>query len=76
MGERLIATRSANASPVAAFVRGALALELALAFPVFGWAFILPLGIVTALGATGFPLLHWMPKRAAAPIAQAPIPNS
>ena len=61
MGERLTHA-SANASPAAAFVRGALALELALAFPVFGWVFILPLAIVTALGATGFALLHWMPR--------------
>ena len=79
MGERLTHT-STNASPAAAFVRGALALELALAFPVFGWVFILPLGIVTALGATGFAILHWMPKRSIvsveAPTAQSPIPNS
>ena len=65
MAERLTQT-SATTSPVAAFVRGAVALELALAFPVFGWALILPLAIVTALGATGFALLHWMPKKAQA----------
>lgn len=62
MAERL-AQHSTHTSPAAAFVRGALALELALFFPIFGWVFILPLAIVTALGATGFALLHWMPKR-------------
>jgi hypothetical protein len=61
MAERL--AQNASISPAAAFVRGALALELAVAFPIFGWFFILPLTIVTALGATGFALLHWMPKR-------------
>ena len=71
MGERLSQT-STNSSPAAAFVRGALALELAVAFPVFGWFFLLPLAIVTSLGATGFAVLHWMPKRAVAlsPITQ------
>lgn len=63
MGAQLT-SNAANISPAAAFVRGAVALELALAFPVFGWVFILPLGIVTALGATGFSVLHWMPKKA------------
>jgi hypothetical protein len=63
MGAQL-SRNSTNSSPAAAFVRGAVALELALAFPVFGWVFILPLAIVTALGATGFALLHWMPKKA------------
>lgn len=66
MGERLTRV-STNSSPAAAFVRGALALELAVAFPVFGWFFLLPLAIVTALGATGFALLHWMPKRVSVP---------
>ena len=75
MGERLAHT-STNASSAAAFVRGALALELALAFPIFGWAFILPLGIVTALGAAGFALLHWMPKRAAVTVPETIIAQS
>jgi hypothetical protein len=66
MAERL-ARSTTQSSPAGAFVRGALALELALAFPVFGWFFILPLTIVTALGATGFTLLHWMPKSTTSP---------
>src|SRR5688500_4595018 len=57
MGERL-ASRSANSSAAAAFVRGAVALELAMIFPAFGWFVILPLAVVVALGATGFALLH------------------
>jgi hypothetical protein len=64
MGEQL-ANRSGNGSPIGAFVRGAVALELAMIFPVFGWAFVLPLAIVSSIGATGFALLHWVPKKAA-----------
>ncbi len=63
MGERL-ASRSDGTSAAAAFVRGAVALELAMIFPVFGWAFVLPLAVVISIGATGFALLHWLPKRA------------
>jgi hypothetical protein len=66
MGERVSRT-SSGVSPAAAFVRGAVALELALGFPVFGWVFVLPLAIVTALGASGFALLRWAPKRTVAP---------
>ena len=61
MGERLTA-RSAGISGAGAFVRGALALELAIGFPVFGWLLVLPLVLVLAIGATGFTLLHWLPK--------------
>jgi hypothetical protein len=70
MGERL-ATHSGNSNTAGAFVRGALALELAMVFPVFGWAFVLPLAIVLSLGATGFALLHWVPKKAAIPSSEA-----
>lgn len=73
MGERL-AGISTNSSPAAAFVCGALALELAMAFPIFGWVFIMPLAIVTALGATGFALLHWMPKKTAAVLSSEVAP--
>lgn len=61
MGERL-AGRS-NSSAAGAFVRGAVALELAIFFPVLGWAITLPLVVVTSLGAAGFALLHWAPKK-------------
>jgi hypothetical protein len=43
-------------------VRGAVALELAAVFPLAGWFVVLPLAIVTSLGATVFALLHWMPR--------------
>ena len=61
MGERLSA-RSGQVSSASAFVRGAIALELAAVFPVLGWFIFIPLASVTSLGATAFALLHWMPK--------------
>lgn len=61
MGERL-AARAGNVSPAGAFLHGAIALELAAAFPVIGWFILVPLAIVTSLGATAFALLHWMPR--------------
>lgn len=63
MAERLAAGRSAGGSPAAAFVRSALAMELAMVFPGLGWFIVLPLVVVVSLGATGFALLHWLPKK-------------
>lgn len=61
MGERL-ASRAHDMSAANAFVRGAIALELAAAFPIIGWFIVIPLTIVTAIGATVFALLRWIPK--------------
>ena len=44
------------------FIRGAIVLELAAFFPVIGWFFLWPLLLITAVGATGFALLNWMPR--------------
>lgn len=61
MGE-VLSARSGQVSPASAFVRGAVALELAAIFPVLGWFIFVPFALVTALGATAFALLHWMPR--------------
>ena len=45
-----------------AFLRGAVILELAAFFPVIGWFFLWPLLLITAMGATGFALLNWVPR--------------
>jgi hypothetical protein len=60
MGER-IAQKSA-ASSFSAFLRGAMALEMAVFFPVLGWLIVFPLTIVISIGATGFALLRWSPR--------------
>ena len=61
LGERL-RDRSAEISEASAYLRGALTLELAAAFPLIGWFVIVPLAIVASLGATVFSLLHWNPS--------------
>lgn len=61
LGERMKAT-GRDLSPLGAFVRGAVVLELAVFFPVLGWLFLWPLALITAFGATGFALLNWMPR--------------
>ncbi len=58
--------RLGSFSPLGAFIRGAVILELASFFPVLGWFVFLPLAIVTTLGASAFALLRWMPKSASA----------
>lgn len=51
-----------HVSGLGSFVRGAVILELAAFFPIIGWLFLWPLFLITALGATGFALLKWMPR--------------
>jgi uncharacterized protein involved in cysteine biosynthesis len=58
---------SPGQSSLGAFVRAAIALELAAAFPVIGWFVAMPLMAVVALGATVFALLHSVPAQASAP---------
>ena len=74
MGDRIQQLSPAQ-TPLGAFVRGAVALELAAAFPIVGWFFFIPLTLVTVLGATIFALLHWSPGRAAVshPPLSAPL---
>ena len=60
LGARLAAHN--HLSPLSAFLRGAVILELAAFFPVIGWLFVwIPL-LITAFGATTFALLKWMPR--------------
>jgi len=63
-GERMKQTGN-NYSPLSAFLRGSIILELAAFFPVLGWFFLWPLALIIAFGATGFALLNWMPREKA-----------
>jgi len=56
-----IRSQSEAAGP-AVFVRGAIALELAAAFPLLGWLLVIPLTILISLGAATFGALGWQPK--------------
>lgn len=63
MGHRL-GRRAGELSRWGAFLRGAIALELAAIFPLLGWLLVIPATIVVALGAAIFALLHWEPRGA------------
>jgi hypothetical protein len=63
MSEQWMRRGSEGLSPAGAFVRGAVALELAAAFPIIGWFIVIPLAIIASLGATAFALFRWMPHR-------------
>ena len=76
MGERLSARSGNTATPISAFVRGGIALELAAAFPVIGWFIFIPLAIVTSLGATAFALLRWVPRPVAQALADNTVPRA
>ena len=61
LGEQM--KRASNGfTPLGGFIRGAVILELAAFFPIVGWFFLWPLALITALGATTFALLNWMPR--------------
>ncbi len=74
MGHALLRQDAGGLSPAGAFVRAAVALELAAALPVLGWFVILPLSVVTALGATVFALLRWLPRPLLAAPSATPAP--
>ncbi len=61
LGSRLD-TGETPLSPVAKTVRGAIALELAAAFPLVGWFLVIPATLIASLGAAIFALLRWQPK--------------
>jgi hypothetical protein len=68
MGHR-ISNLGFNASAVGATVRGAVAMELAAAFPLIGWFIFIPLTFIVALGAALFALVGWMPRPKATVVA-------
>jgi hypothetical protein len=67
LGLRLAARSAAGLSPFGGFLRGALALELAAAFPLIGWLLTIPLVTLLSLGAALRALLG--PRRAGQPVA-------
>ena len=71
MGRRLLPRSRESTSEAAGFLRGAVALELAAAFPVIGWFLVIPFIILCSLGAAGFAALGWMPQTRAVPDSTA-----
>lgn len=58
MAQVLRSRSNGGPSQLGAFVRGALALELAAAFPFLGWFFVIPLTVLVSLGSATFGLLR------------------
>ena len=67
MGDRLALQSGGKFTPAGGMVRGAVALELAAAFPLIGWFLIIPLVTIIAFGATTFAILRWSPRTARRP---------
>ena len=56
-----------SASAVGATLRGAIAMELAAAFPIIGWFIFIPITFTVVFGAALFALVGWVPKPKARP---------
>ncbi len=65
LGRRLYGRSEDDRLPAGEYIRSAVILELAAAFPVIGWFLIIPITIITSLGAAVFALLRWMPNKKA-----------
>lgn len=72
MGDRLRALAPPSLSPAGAFVRGAVALELAAVFPIVGWFLVIPGVLLLGFGAGLFGLLRWLPRRQALGVVPRP----
>ena len=70
MAARLQDATGGATAAVGAFVRSALALELAAAFPLVGWFVVIPACLVISYGAGLFALLRWMPRPGLSPVAE------
>ena len=66
MARRLPPHNGDDPTSPAAFVRAAVALELAAAFPFIGWFVVIPVAILTSLGSAFFAVLRWGARAAPA----------
>ena len=71
MGDRLREQGLPSISRAGAFLRGAVALELAAIFPIVGWFLVIPGVLLAGYGAGVFALLHWLPRGRLAPRPEA-----
>jgi len=74
LGERMKQAGN-NYTPLSAFIRGSVILELATFFPILGWFFLLPLALIIAFGATGFAILNWLPREKTQISSTTPSPS-
>jgi hypothetical protein len=62
MSERLESHLNGRTSSAGRYLRAGVALELAAAFPIIGWFIVIPVTLMTSMGAAVFSLLRWLPK--------------
>ena len=62
MANHLRENGNEDISKAGAFVRAAIAFELAAAFPILGWFVVIPVSIIMSMGAAVFGLFGWLPK--------------
>jgi hypothetical protein len=72
MGDRLRAHAPSTLSSAGAFVRGAVALELAAIFPIVGWFLVIPGVLLLGFGAGVSALLRWLPRPRASSVVPRP----
>jgi hypothetical protein len=75
MGAQLNVAGAGNVSPLRAFLGGAVALELAAAFPVIGWFLVIPAATLFGLGAAVLALFRWSPAGEATPASSPARPS-
>jgi hypothetical protein len=71
MGDRLREQGMPSLSRAGAFLRGAVALELAAVFPIVGWFLVIPAVLLAGYGAGVFALLRWLPRASLTPRPEA-----
>lgn len=71
LGVRLAGRSGPGLSPFAGFLRGALALELAAAFPLIGWLLTIPAVTLLSLGAASRAVLGFSPRTRSSPAGLA-----
>ena len=62
MGQQLRVNSDEQMSNAGAFVRAAVAFELAAAFPILGWFVVIPISVLLSMGAAVFGLIGSIPK--------------
>ncbi len=75
MGERLRG-QGINATTSGGLLRGAVALEFAVMFPLIGWFILFPFVVILSFGAACFALLRWTPRESHIADRVSPIANA
>jgi hypothetical protein len=73
MASRLHPDNPDTTATIGKFIKAAIALELAAAFPFIGWFLVIPLTIICSLGAASFAFLGWGAKTVPEPSLETKV---